>query len=37
MLKGYGFRWSPTRKAWVRMLNDSGRYAAMRVRERLDA
>lgn len=37
MLKGYGFRWSPTRKAWVRMLNGRGRYAAMRVRERLDA
>lgn len=37
MLKGYGFRWSPTRKAWVRMLNGRGRFAAMCVRERLDA
>ena len=37
LLKGHGFRWSPTRKAWVRMLNNPGRYAAMRVRERLDA
>ncbi len=37
MLKGYGFRWSPTRKAWVRMLNNRGRFAAMCVRERLDA
>lgn len=37
LLKGHGFRWSPTRKAWVRMLNGRGRYAAMRVREKLDA
>ena len=37
LLKGHGFRWSPTRKAWVRMLNNRGRYAAMRVREKLDA
>ena len=37
LLKGHGFRWSPTRKAWVRMLNNPGRYAAMRVREKLDA
>lgn len=37
MLKNYGFRWSPTRKAWVRMLNGRGRFAAMCVRERLDA
>ena len=37
LLKSNGFRWSPTRKAWVRMLNDPGRYAAMRVRSKLDA
>lgn len=37
LLKHNGFRWSPTRKAWVRMLNDSGRYAARRVRAKLDA
>lgn len=37
LLKGHGFRWSPTRKAWVRMLNNRGRYAAMCVRERLDS
>ena len=27
-LKGYGFKWSPTRGAWVRFLNGGGRYAA---------
>ena len=37
LLKGHGFRWSPTRKAWVRMLNGRGRFAAMCVREKLDA
>lgn len=28
ILKRYGFRWSPSRGAWVRMLNDAGRHAA---------
>lgn len=27
-LKRYGFKWSPTRGAWVRQLNNAGRYAA---------
>jgi hypothetical protein len=27
-LKAHGFRWSPTRGAWVRMLNMSAWYAA---------
>lgn len=33
VLKAQGFKWSPTRKAWVRMLNSAGRYAAKRVIE----
>jgi hypothetical protein len=28
LLKYHGFKWSPARGAWVRMLNGSGRYAA---------
>lgn len=28
MLKGYAFKWSPSRGAWVRMLNGNGRAAA---------
>lgn len=28
MLKGYGFRWSPTEGAWQRLLNNAGRWAA---------
>ena len=28
ILKQHGFRWSPNRSAWVRMLNNQGRYAA---------
>lgn len=27
-LKQHGFRWSPSRKAWVRMLNNGARFAA---------
>jgi hypothetical protein len=27
-LKGHGFRWSPTRRAWVRMLSNGAWYAA---------
>lgn len=30
-LKGRGFKWSPSRGAWVRMLNNAGRYAAQDV------
>lgn len=35
ILKGHGFRWSPTRTAWVRMLNNAGRYAAECVMKKL--
>jgi hypothetical protein len=30
-LKRWGFKWSPTRTAWVRMANNAGRYAAKEV------
>ncbi len=36
LLKSHGFKWSPTRGAWVRMLNNMGRYAAERVRREMD-
>lgn len=36
VLKSHGFKWSPTRTAWVRMLNNASRYAAQRVRQVLD-
>lgn len=36
LLKAYGFKWSPTRTAWVRMLNNAGRYAATCVRHELE-
>jgi hypothetical protein len=36
LLKSWGFRWSPTRSAWVRFLNDSGRVAAQCVAEKLN-
>lgn len=35
LLKENGFRWSPRRKAWVRMLNGAGRWAAEKVMEGL--
>lgn len=35
LLKRHGFKWSPSRMAWVRMLNAPGRYAAQQVAERL--
>lgn len=37
VLKSNGFKWSPSRGAWVRMLNGNGRYAAGCVRQSLDA
>lgn len=37
LLKSYGFKWSPSRGAWVRMLNGNGRYAARQVMEKLEA
>jgi len=36
ILKRQGFRWSPTREAWIRMLNTQGRYAAERVANELN-
>ena len=33
ILKKHGFRWNPTRKAWVRQLTGNGRWAAQSVRE----
>lgn len=36
-LKGWGFKWSPTRGAWVRMDNNSGRYAAKMIIRALKA
>lgn len=35
-LKSNGFRWSPTRSAWVRQLNENAVYAARQVRRLLD-
>ncbi len=37
MLKSHGFKWSPSRVAWVRMLNNAGRYAAQQVVAALEA
>ncbi len=37
LLKSNGFKWSPTRSAWVRMLNANGRWAANCVKQKLDA
>lgn len=31
LLKRHGFKWSPTRSAWVRMLNPNGIYATKRL------
>lgn len=36
VLKDHAFRWSPTRKAWVRQLNNNGLLAAKEVKEILD-
>lgn len=35
ILKEYGFRWAPSEKAWQRMLNQNGRYAALCVIEKM--
>ncbi|OZB55372.1 MAG: hypothetical protein B7X43_01095 [Thiomonas sp. 15-63-373] len=37
LLKRHAFKWSPTRNAWVRHLNNAGIYAAQQVRKALDA
>lgn len=35
ILKSNGFRWAPSEKAWQRMLNDNGRFAAKQVQKAL--
>lgn len=35
-LKAHAFKWSPSRGAWVRMLNNAGQWAAQQVRKKLD-
>lgn len=37
VLKRNGFKWSPTRDAWVRMLNGNGQWAGKQVRTWLEA
>ncbi|MDT4806555.1 hypothetical protein FQZ97_393900 [compost metagenome] len=37
LLKSQAFKWSPSRDAWVRQLNNAGRWAAKQVRETLAA
>ncbi|MCY1286291.1 hypothetical protein D9M70_352600 [compost metagenome] len=37
LLKSQAFKWSPSRGAWVRQLNNAGRWAAKQVRETLAA
>lgn len=37
VLKRNGFKWSPTRNAWVRMLNGNGQWAGKQVRTWLEA
>ncbi|CAM5373608.1 DUF3560 domain-containing protein [Eoetvoesiella caeni] len=37
VLKRHGFRWSPSRNAWVRQLNNAAIYSARSVRAELDA
>lgn len=36
LLKSHAFKWSPSRGAWVRQLNNAGLWAAERVRAKLD-
>ena len=36
LLKRYGFKWSPSRHAWIRMLNQNGRDAAHYVMSHLN-
>jgi hypothetical protein len=37
ILKGHGFRWSPTEGAWQRLLNGAGRYAVSRAADEIKA
>lgn len=36
LLKRHAFKWSPSRGAWVRQLNNAGRWAAQQVRKVLE-
>lgn len=36
ILKSNGFKWSPTRSAWIRQLNANGLWAAKQVKEQLN-
>jgi flagellar motility protein MotE (MotC chaperone) len=36
ILKKNAFKWSPSREAWVRQLNNAGIYAAQQIRKTLD-
>ena len=36
LLKSNGFKWSPTRTAWVRQINNTARYAAQYVAKQLN-
>ncbi|MNF49114.1 hypothetical protein D3C85_1091430 [compost metagenome] len=36
VLKRHAFKWSPSRGAWVRQLNNAGRWAAQQVRKVLE-
>ena len=37
VLKKHGFRWSPSQKAWQRLLNDNARYSVKRIKKELTA
>ena len=37
ILKSNGFRWSPSNKAWQRLLNDNARYSLIRIKKELTA
>ena len=37
ILKSNGFRWSPSQKAWQRLLNDNARYSVKRIKKELTA
>ena len=37
VLKKHGFRWSPSNKAWQRLLNDNARYSLRQIKKELTA
>ena len=37
ILKSNGFKWSPSNKAWQRLLNDNARYSLTRIKKELTA